>query len=222
MSFLKHQEGVFFAWHNCVNNYNVQQLNIKTVMPESLLNEREFELINIVGAELGSNQRDLSRQLNLSLGMTNMLIRRLVAKGYIRIRQLNKKKVEYFLTPQGFTEKMRKSIKYTLKTIRSIGLIKERLREILIPLYEKGQRNFYVLGESDLASLIDIVLKEQHLVHYHVQHIATMPEGRIEGVVLICTEEFDPQDSPNTCINLIGELASQNHLLWFNQGERYG
>ena len=37
------------------------------------LNEREFELINIIGRRLGSNQRDLSSHLNLSLGQTNML-----------------------------------------------------------------------------------------------------------------------------------------------------
>ena len=61
-------------------------------MPPDTLNEREFELVNIIGAELGSNQRDLSRHLDLSLGTTNMLIQRLIAKGYIRIKQLNKRK----------------------------------------------------------------------------------------------------------------------------------
>ena len=30
-------------------------------MPNKLLDEREFELVNIVGAKLGANQRDLSR-----------------------------------------------------------------------------------------------------------------------------------------------------------------
>ena len=90
--------------------------------PEDSLNEREFELVNIVGAELGANQRDLSKKMDISLGMTNMLIRRLVSKGYIRIRQLNKKKTQYILTPKGFTEKYLKSVRYTLKTIRSIGL----------------------------------------------------------------------------------------------------
>ncbi|MDE2028516.1 MAG: winged helix-turn-helix transcriptional regulator, partial [Candidatus Omnitrophica bacterium] len=86
------------------------------------LDEREFELVNIVGAQLAANQREISRQMNLSLGMTNMLLRRLISKGYIRIKQLNKKKTEYLLTPKGFSEKLRKSVKYTLKTINSIGL----------------------------------------------------------------------------------------------------
>ena len=84
-----------------------------TMSPDNL-NEREFELINIVGGDLAANQRDLSRRMNLSLGMTNMLLRRLITKGYIRIKQLDRRKVEYILTPKGFSEKMRKSLIMTV------------------------------------------------------------------------------------------------------------
>ena len=49
-----------------------------------------------------------------------------LTKDTSRINQLNKKKVEYLLTPKGFSEKMRKSVRYTIKTICSIGLIKKR------------------------------------------------------------------------------------------------
>src|SRR5271154_696648 len=100
-------------------------------MDNNSLNEHEFELVNIIGAQLAANQRDLSRQINLSLGMTNMLIKRLVTKGYIRIKQLDRRKVEYLLTPKGFAEKMRKSINYTRKTINSISLVRIKLLSLL-------------------------------------------------------------------------------------------
>ena len=101
-------------------------------MTKEVLDEREFELVNIIGGGLASNQRDLSQKMSLSLGMTNMLIRRLVSKGFIRINQLNKRKVKYILTTQGFAEKMRKSVKYTFKTLVSIGLIKDRIKKIIL------------------------------------------------------------------------------------------
>ena len=129
-------------------------------MPKEILDEREFELINIVGAEIGANQRRLSRLMDLSLGMTNMLIRRLIAKGFIRIEQLNKRKVQYLLTTQGFAEKMRKSVNYTLKTINSIGLIKTRVQAILLDLHKDGTRDFFIVGKSDLSMLIEMVAKE--------------------------------------------------------------
>lgn len=177
-------------------------------MPPDLLNEREFELINIIGADLASNQRDLSRHLDISLGMTNILIRRLIAKGYIRIRQLNKRKVEYILTPKGFAEKMRKSVKYTVKTLNSINLIKEQIRKIIAPYYEKGERNFYVFGQSDIALLIEMVLKEMPLDGCKVTYIKELPQTKLEGLVLLCKEDMAGENtSINSCVDLIQELA---------------
>ena len=177
------------------------------------MDEREFELINIIGAELGANQRDLSRQMALSLGMTNMLIRRLLSKGYIRIQQLNKKKVEYILTPQGFAEKMRKSIKYTVKTINSIGLIKNRLSDVLVNAHREGHRKFYILGESDLAGLIEIVLKDKIKTGYELCHVTSLEPGMKDGIVLICRENVPQDFSGLETINLIDALASDGAIV---------
>ena len=182
-------------------------------MPDELLNEREFELINIIGAEINCTQRDLSHHMDLSLGMTNMLIRRLISKGYIRIRQLNKKKVKYILTTKGFSEKMRKSVKYTLKTIQSIRLIKERVKEILLPLYEQGERNFYILGESDLALLISMVFEQQKIKDVQVHYLHEMPSEKIAGTLLICKEGYKNGKYSNNYINLIDRLAKENNLM---------
>jgi predicted transcriptional regulator len=172
------------------------------------LNEREFELINIIGAQLAANQRALSRQMNLSLGMTNMLLHRMITKGYIRIKQLNQKKVEYLLTPKGFAEKMRKSVKYTLKTLQSIGLIKKQISLVLAPLYAQGYRNFFVLGEADLTGLIETVLQEEHGAACRVGRIKEIAEAHGHGVLLICAENLTcPADNGLVCVQMIHELA---------------
>jgi DNA-binding MarR family transcriptional regulator len=177
------------------------------------LDEREFELINIIGAELVPNQRDISRQMDLSLGMTNMLIHRLLTKGYIRIKQLNKKKVEYILTPKGFAEKMQKSIKYTMKTINSIGLIKKTLADILTKAYEAGHRKFYILGESDLAGLIEIVLKENFNEAYEVMHVSEITSVLSDGVVLVCREDVVVDVPGVKTLDMIHELAKDEAVI---------
>lgn len=181
-------------------------------MSKEILDEREFELINILGAQIGANQRHLSRLMNLSLGMTNMLIRRLVTKGHIRTKQLNKRKVEYILTPQGFAEKMRKSIKYTLKTINSIGLIKTMVKDILLNLYQAGTRNFFIVGKSDLSTLIEMVVQEIPLKDCSFCVLQEIPETQIQGTLLICQENVDEKClTSNSHVDLIRELAKENH-----------
>ncbi len=184
-------------------------------MPPKPLNEREFELINIVGAKLGSNQRDLSRQLDLSLGLVNMTLRRLISKGYIRINQLNKKKVEYILTPKGFSEKMRKSVRYTIKTICSIGLIKKRLTAALKDLVEQGERTFIILGESDFAVLVEIVLKDLSKDKFVIKHTNEMPSDNEDGYLLICKEMKRPNGkiSRSKTVYLAEELAKDASIL---------
>ena len=181
-------------------------------MPNEVLDEREFELINIIGAEIGANQRRLSRLMDLSLGMTNMLIRRLIAKGFIRIEQLNKRKVQYILTPKGFAEKMRKSIKYTLKTVNSIGLIKTRVQTILLDLHKDGARDFFIVGKSDLSILIEMVAQDVPLKGCSFCILDEIPQTAIKGTILICKENIHEDHlALHKHVNLIRELAKENH-----------
>ncbi len=178
------------------------------------MDEREFELINIIGGELGSNQRDLSRQMNLSLGMTNMLIRRLITKGYIRIQQLNKKKVEYLLTPKGFSEKMRKSVRYTMKTIDSIGLIRQSISRLLQELYGQGVRKLYVLGSSDLTALIEMTIQEDAFKGCILVRIEDPIQARGDGVLLVCREQDEsifPEDLRS--VNVVEALAKDDLVI---------
>ena len=187
-------------------------------MSKEVLDEREFEIINIVGGQLAQNQRDLSKQMNLSLGMTNMVLRRLVSKGYIRIQQLNSRKVQYILTPKGFAEKMRKSIRYTLKTINSIALIKNRLKTILNRVYEQGHREFWLIGATDLTHLVEQSINELGLDHCKL-HIDLEPQAGAEGIVLICKED-QPSGLKNQLeiIDIVEELSKDNFLV--EQGEK--
>ncbi len=178
-----------------------------------MLEEREFELINIIRDRIHCNQRKISQHLDLSLGMTNMLIRRLVSKGYIRIRQLNKKKVEYLLTPKGFAEKMRKSLKYTLKTIDSISLIKSKINILISQLYEEGERVFYLVGKSDLVTLVEIVIQEQNFRDCQCRRILDLAEDLKDGVILICMEKVDHKFLNQRAINLIQELAKDKAFI---------
>ena len=175
------------------------------------LNEREFELINIVGAQLAANQRELSRQMKVSLGMTNMLLRRLVTKGYIRITQLNNKKTQYILTPKGFNEKYHKSLHYTLKTIRSIGLIRNQLNVIIQRLYLQGERKFYILGNSDLVELVEMSLSQTQWFQVQFSRVENIPNDP-KGIVFICRENMDiPDNLTSRCVDLIKELAVQKN-----------
>jgi DNA-binding MarR family transcriptional regulator len=172
------------------------------------LNEREFELINIIGRRLGSNQRDLSQHLNLSLGQTNMLVRRLVSKGFIRISQLDKRKVQYMLTPKGLSEKMRKAVKYTLNTINSLGLIKSNLKTILNDHYARGYRAFFIYSELDLTALVVQTFQELNLADARIVILNELPMHDVDGVLMVGKEKVILNGlNKNSRVDLLLELS---------------
>ncbi len=178
------------------------------VSPRADINEREFELINIIGAELGANQRDLSENWKFPTGAIKLLVRHLVVKGYILIRQLNKKKIQDILSPKGFAENYQKVVRYTFKTIHSMGLILHQLDCILWRLISEGDRHFFILGNSDLVELVEMPLKNPHLAGIKCSRVKHVPD-HCEGVVLICREGVDISLYPGVhCVDLFKEMES--------------
>ncbi len=80
-----------------------------------MISERELRIIEEISRDRNLTQRKISHRLGLSLGMTNLILKRLVNKGYVKVRGLNRRKVQYILTPTGFAEKTKKILSVFLK-----------------------------------------------------------------------------------------------------------
>ena len=123
------------------------------------INENEWRLLQAVESGEASSQRKLAGHLDISLGMVNLCLRRLIKKGYIKTHGLNKRKVKYLLTPKGFTEKMCKTYHYTQKTISELSRIKSNIQNEICAQYLAGQRDFVIAGSGELADLTEIAIK---------------------------------------------------------------
>jgi DNA-binding MarR family transcriptional regulator len=68
--------------------------------------------------QTGISQRDLARAINLSLGMTNALVKRLSQKGLIMMQKVSARSMSYVLTPEGLNELARRTYRYLKGTMR--------------------------------------------------------------------------------------------------------
>ena len=70
-----------------------------------------FQLLKLIERSPGLSQRELARELGVSLGKTHYLLRALVEKGLVKAnnfrRNDNKLAYAYLLTPVGVSEKVR-------------------------------------------------------------------------------------------------------------------
>jgi len=128
-------------------------------MPERI-RDYEFRIIDEIGKNLNTTQRKISRQIGLSLGMTNIIIKRLIAKGYVKVKGLNRRNLKYILTPRGFAEKIKKTHRYLLRTIDTLRTVREKIQDTVLEYYEKGEKNFTILGKGEFADLVEISLRD--------------------------------------------------------------
>ena len=124
------------------------------------ISEKEFAVIEALSNNHSSSQRFIAQKLGISLGLTNLIINRLVQTGYIKVKQLNSRKIQYILTPKGFSEKARKSYNYTLRTINILTSVRTKIQGLIQEKYKSGIRNFIIVGDNELADLAELALKK--------------------------------------------------------------
>jgi MarR family transcriptional regulator, temperature-dependent positive regulator of motility len=82
------------------------------VSPEEL----HFKLLRLLQANPALSQRQLARDLGISLGRVNYCLQALIAKGWLKTRNFkdsrNKRAYAYLLTPKGIEEKAHSTLRF--------------------------------------------------------------------------------------------------------------
>ena len=173
---------------------------------DSKVDEREYRLIHEISKNGDASQRVLSEKVGLSLGMVNIILKRLVGKGLVKISQLDGRKVQYILTPEGFAEKVKKSYSFLWKTIDRVKIMKAKIQEIVLSQYQKGERDFVIIGEGELPDLIELAirdLKNDGLKYERFSDIKELPEER-DCVVLAADGKIERPKAIDVSAELAG------------------
>ena len=168
------------------------------------LAENEFLLIQEISRQPTRTQRDLSQSLGLSLGMTNLLIKRLARKGLIKITQLDWKRTQYLLTLQGALEKTRKSYHYTRYTLRIFKQFQKNIASVLTREHRGGRRAFHFVAQDEFLELLSDTVAELKLdgssFAFH-RSFAEVPASAEQ--LLTATLETPPAAAAPRCVSLV-------------------
>ena len=122
-----------------------------------------LKLMESLDREPKQTQRELAKELNISLGLVNSFIKRLVKKGIFKVKTIPKNRMKYVLTPKGMYEKTKLTyqyISYSLIYYRELRTIFKKMYE---RLSEKGKKRVLIFGTNELAEIALISLKETKL-----------------------------------------------------------
>jgi predicted transcriptional regulator len=90
--------------------------------PNLTVNEQhELRVLELVEERDKITQRGVATELEIAVGMANALIKRLVHKGYIKVKDAPSRRYGYYITPDGFMEKGRLVSKYIANSFKFFG-----------------------------------------------------------------------------------------------------
>ncbi len=115
------------------------------------MEELHYKLLNILQANPDLSQRDLAKEIGISLGKTNYCLRALIEKGWIKAasfrRSKNKVAYAYLLTPHGIEEKIRATAYFLKRKVAEYEELEKEI-ELLRSEVKKGQVHADVLNEG--------------------------------------------------------------------------
>ena len=124
---------------------------------------RKLQLLEEISAENTISQRDLSQTLNISLGLVNTFVKRLVKKGYCKVRTIPRNRVKYILTPAGVMEKTRLTYEYISSSYQYLKDAKRRLQSLYSGFEKEGNKDIVFYGAQELAEIAYLSLQGTNL-----------------------------------------------------------
>lgn len=135
--------------------------------PVSIAMEKEKRLTLTLLEEIMNDgqqsQRKLAKKLGLALGLTNAYIKRLVAKGYIMVKKMPRRRIFYNLTPMGIYEKGKLTWEFMKYSVNYYKELRSKIKGTFVQLEKEGVERVVFCGVGEIAEIAYITLQESQL-----------------------------------------------------------
>ncbi len=164
----------------------------------NLQGQRNLILLTELERDSAVTQRSLAMKLGVALGLTNLYLKRLARKGYVKATTIPSHRIRYLLTPQGFAEKSRLTYLYMQYSLSHYRDMRARLRDTLSRATESGVQRVVIFGTSEFAEMAYLSLREMDMelvgfvsdemvgtfLSYPVSHPSVLKDWAFDAVVL--------------------------------------
>jgi DNA-binding MarR family transcriptional regulator len=121
---------------------------------------RNLRALEAIAEDERITQRTLANELGIALGLTNLYLKRLVRKGYVKCVNVQSNRLRYLLTPQGIAEKTRLTYDFMEYSLVLYGQVRQHLRRVLTPWVLDGRKRVAVYGTGEAAELAYLSIAE--------------------------------------------------------------
>lgn len=149
---------------------------------------RELQVLEEIARTSDLSQRSLAGRLGIAVGLANLVLRRMAKKGYIKITNIEKKRLRYLLTPEGIAEKSRLTYEYFDASLYLYRKVRRTLHGCLTRFREEGAQAVVLYGAGELAEVAYLSVQDTGLTLAGV--VADAPGAAFLGRPVLSVSEL--------------------------------
>lgn len=147
---------------------------------------RDMVLLEQIEHDPDITQASLADHLGVAVGTVNWHIKRLVSKGYVKVKRAQRKKLRYIITPRGVSLRARLTVEYIERSMRLYRNTRKRVGRLLDDLrssgYEEVRLSGQLDGENDLGDICRLTALERGV---RIVENESAPELEVRGTKVL-------------------------------------
>jgi DNA-binding MarR family transcriptional regulator len=147
-----------------------------------------LQILEHIESNPDSTQSSLAEHLGVAVGTVNFVVRRMIDKGYIQVKRLERKRLKYMLTPQGIAIRAKLamiSIEYSMRLYR---VVRTEARRLLVKVKRAGAEGVIIDGKGEIAEIVGLTCLELNLKVLSSRHNSVDPTIIVNGTTLSLKE----------------------------------
>jgi DNA-binding MarR family transcriptional regulator len=147
---------------------------------ENLRQTRELNLLSEIERNPDSTQIGMAGKLGVAVGTVNWHLKRMVAKGYVKVKRAERRKLRYIITPAGLALRARLTVDYIENSMRLYRQLRQAARREISRARAKGYQAVHVRGDGDVADVCRLTCLEMG--------VAVLDNGPDKGGAVLSVE----------------------------------
>lgn len=136
-------------------------------MEQNLDSSRDMLLLEHIENDPDATQANMASQLGVAVGTVNWHLKRLVAKGYVKVKRAQRRKLRYIITPQGISRRARLTVNYVEHSMQLYRKTRRRVQQLLEEVRSAGYPGVHIQkfngDPEDIADICRLTCLEQEV-----------------------------------------------------------
>ena len=124
---------------------------------------RDLNLLEEIERNPDTTQANLATRLGVAVGTVNWHLKRLISKGYVKVKRAERRKLRYIITPEGLALRARLTVAYVEPSMELYRETRAQAQELLRDVQQRGYDGVHISGDGDIADVCRLTCLEQGL-----------------------------------------------------------